>query len=113
LDSRVDHRPEETSGGEQQRVAVARALANNPAIILGDEPTGDLDSKSAMSLMELIAGLRKENRCTFILVTHDPIVVDQCDRAHSIRDGRILREVSKEENANLAQEGSRRLEGLY
>ena len=113
LEARVDHKPEEMSGGEQQRVAVARALANNPSIILGDEPTGDLDSKSASSLMELISGLRKESRCTFILVTHDPLVVDECDRAYSIRDGRIIREISKEENTRLAERESRPLDGLY
>ena len=106
LDARSEHRPEEMSGGEQQRVAVARSLANGPAIVLGDEPTGDLDSASARSLMELIDSLRREKGCTFILVTHDPLVVEHCDRAYSVRDGKIQREVAK-------TGGSGHLDGLY
>lgn len=113
LEARSEHKPEEMSGGEQQRVAVARALANNPAIVLGDEPTGDLDSASARSLMDLIGSLRGERRCTFVLVTHDPIVVEHCDRAYSVRDGRILREVSAGENEKAASGGSGSMEGLY
>jgi len=112
LEARSEHRPEEMSGGEQQRVAVARALANNPAIILGDEPTGDLDSGSARALMELIDSLRKEKRCTFVLVTHDPLVVEHCDRAYSVRDGKILREVKSQNPGRLGQESSG-LDGLY
>jgi putative ABC transport system ATP-binding protein len=91
LNLRVNHMPEELSGGEQQRVADARALSNGPSVILGDEPTGDLDSKSAKALMDLIWTLRKEKKVTFVLVTHDPIVVARCDRVYSIRDGKILR----------------------
>jgi len=64
-------------------------LANNPAIVLTDESTGDLDSKSARSLMNLVRRLNKENGQAFIIVTHDPIVVDACTRVYSIRDGRI------------------------
>ncbi len=94
LSLRVHHMPDELSGGEQQRVAVARALSNNPSVILGDEPTGDLDSKSARALMDLIWTLRKEKKVTFILVTHDPFVVTRCDRVYSIRDGKILREIT-------------------
>jgi putative ABC transport system ATP-binding protein len=93
LSLRVHHMPDELSGGEQQRVAVARALSNNPSVILGDEPTGDLDSKSARALMDLIWSLRKEKKVTFILVTHDPFVVTRCDRVYSIRDGKVLREI--------------------
>jgi len=91
----MDHMPNQMSGGEQQRVAVARALANNPPVILGDEPTGDLDSKSAKKLMELIRSLRRDTKITFILVTHDPIVVEGCDRVYSIRDGKITKEFSQ------------------
>jgi len=93
LSQRVSHMPEELSGGEQQRVAVARALSNNPSVILGDEPTGDLDSKSARALMDLIWKLRKEKKVTFVLVTHDPFVVARCDRVYSLRDGKVIREV--------------------
>lgn len=97
LEGRMDHFPDQMSGGEQQRVAVARALANSAPVILGDEPTGDLDSKSAESLMELIKKLCTEKQVTFVLVTHDPIVVAQCNRAYSMRDGRIIHELSKEQ----------------
>lgn len=92
LENRANHMPDELSGGEQQRVAVARALANHPAVVLGDEPTGDLDSKSAKKLMEVLKSLRKDEHATFILVTHDPIVVAECNRVCAIRDGKITRE---------------------
>ncbi len=92
---RTDHLPDQMSGGEQQRVAVARALANSPPIILGDEPTGDLDSKSAKKLVELIRTLRRENKVAFVLVTHDPLVVQGCDRVYSIRDGKVIKEFSQ------------------
>jgi len=89
LASRADHKPDELSGGEQQRVAIARALANRPSLILADEPTGDLDSKSAEALMNLIRMLREQYNQTFIIVTHDPIVVKECTKVYIIRDGRI------------------------
>ncbi len=89
LESRADHKPDELSGGEQQRVAIARALANNPAIVLADEPTGDLDSKSAKSLVSLVRRLNKENGQTFMIATHDPIVMEGCTRIYSMRDGRV------------------------
>jgi len=94
---RMDHLPNQLSGGEQQRVAVARALANNPPLILGDEPTGDLDSTAAKKLVELIRSLRKDTRITFIIVTHDPLVVAGCDRVCSIRDGKISKEFTQSE----------------
>jgi len=99
LETRADHKPDELSGGEQQRVAIARALANNPSVILADEPTGDLDSKSAMMFMELVKTLNKspDYNQTFVIVTHDPLVVHECTKAFTIRDGRIERELSKEE----------------
>jgi len=89
LEARADHKPDELSGGEQQRVAIARALANNPSIVLADEPTGDLDSKSALSLMKLVKDLNERNGQTFIIVTHDPIVAERCTKIYTIRDGRI------------------------
>ncbi|MCK4953147.1 ABC transporter ATP-binding protein [Candidatus Bathyarchaeota archaeon] len=89
LETRVDHKPDELSGGEQQRVAIARALANRPSIILADEPTGDLDSESAISLMKLIRKLKEQHNQTFINVTHDPLVVQECTKVYTIRDGRI------------------------
>jgi putative ABC transport system ATP-binding protein len=93
LDDRVEHFPDEMSGGEAQRVAIARALANEPAVVLGDEPTGDLDSKSAIDFLELVKSLNKENGQTFVLVTHDPLVVKECTKAYAIRDGKIEREI--------------------
>lgn len=89
LDARTNHKPDELSGGEQQRLAITRALANNPAIVLADEPTRDLDSKSAKSLMNLVRWLNKENGQMFIIVTRDPIVAEACTRVYNIRDGRI------------------------
>jgi putative ABC transport system ATP-binding protein len=96
LEERANHMPDEMSGGEQQRVAVARAFANGPSVILADEPTGDLDSKSASSLMELVKSLRKEKGVTFVVVSHDPLVIGSCDRAYAIRDGKVVRELSAE-----------------
>jgi putative ABC transport system ATP-binding protein len=96
LESRADHKPDELSGGEQQRVAIARALANNPSIILADEPTGDLDSKSAMMFMEMVKELNKKMDQTFVIVTHDLLVVHECTKAYTIRDGRIEGELSKQ-----------------
>lgn len=89
LESRADHKPDELSGGEQQRVAIARALANNPSIILADEPTGDLDSRSTVTFMKMVKELNKQKNKTFIIVTHDPHVVEQCNRVYTITDGKI------------------------
>jgi putative ABC transport system ATP-binding protein len=97
LEARAQHTPDELSGGEQQRVAIARALANNPTVILGDEPTGDLDSKSAAALMDFVKDLNKRTNQTFIMVTHDPLVVRESTKAYAMRDGRIERELQREE----------------
>ena len=116
LKERVDHMPDQMSGGEQQRVAIARALANNPPLVLADEPTGDLDSKSAKSLMDLIKALSNEKQVTFVLVTHDPIVVAQCDRAYAIRDGKITHGLSREEleSSKLSDKYDRAaMDGIY
>jgi putative ABC transport system ATP-binding protein len=113
LEPRANHMPEELSGGEQQRVAVARALANDPELILGDEPTGDLDSKSAKKLMELIRNLRREKKITFVLVTHDPIVVEACDRVYSIRDGKIVKEFSQNDIARAKLQDRDALTQVY
>lgn len=89
LEARADHKPDELSGGEQQRVAIARALANNPSVVLADEPTGDLDSESAITFMKLVRELNQRWNQTFIIVTHDPLVVEQCTKIYTIRDGRV------------------------
>src|SRR5688572_26962177 len=88
--NRKDHKPSELSGGEQQRVAVARALVNSPHMILADEPSGNLDSKNAVELHNLFFQLRKELGQTFIIVTHNADLSRMADRRLEIRDGQIL-----------------------
>jgi lipoprotein-releasing system ATP-binding protein len=92
LQDRMDHKPAELSGGEQQRVAVARALINEPSIILADEPSGNLDSKSAVELHRLFFDLRKQFNQTFIIVTHNQELADMADRKLTIVDGLISKE---------------------
>lgn len=87
LHDRIDHKPSELSGGEQQRVAVARALVNSPAIVLADEPSGNLDSTSAQQLHELIFDLNKSEGQTFIIVTHNQHLAQQSQRTLRIADG--------------------------
>lgn len=91
LSHRLGHKPNELSGGEQQRVAVARALMNNPGVIFADEPSGNLDSKSAKELHELFFNLRKEFQQTFIIVTHNDELANMADRKLEMRDGVIER----------------------
>jgi len=90
LSSRYNHKPNELSGGEQQRVAVARALMNNPAIIFADEPSGNLDSESAENLHNLFFKLREEFGQTFVIVTHNKELADMADRKIEMRDGNIV-----------------------
>ena len=90
LSHRYDHKPNELSGGEQQRVAVARALINNPAVILADEPSGNLDSQAAKNLHDLFFKLRDEFDQTFIIVTHNETLADMADRKLVMKDGIIL-----------------------
>ena len=90
LSHRIDHKPNELSGGEQQRVAVARALINNPSVILADEPSGNLDSESAKNLHELFFKLRDKFGQTFILVTHNEELAEMTDRKLTMIDGKIV-----------------------
>ena len=90
LSDRADHKPSEMSGGEQQRTAVARALINEPSIILADEPSGNLDSKNARELHELFFKLRKEFNQTFVIVTHNQELANMADRKLEIKDGVIM-----------------------
>lgn len=90
LSHRIDHKPNELSGGEQQRVAVARALINSPAVILADEPSGNLDSESAKNLHELFFKLRDEFGQTFVLVTHNEELAAMADRKLTMKDGKII-----------------------
>jgi lipoprotein-releasing system ATP-binding protein len=91
LKDRIHHKPNELSGGEQQRVAVARALINNPKVILADEPSGNLDSTSARNLHELFFKLREEFNQTFVIVTHNTELAEMTDRKLVMRDGKIVR----------------------
>jgi lipoprotein-releasing system ATP-binding protein len=90
LSERLNHKPAELSGGEQQRVAVARALANDPSIIFADEPTGNLDSANSESIHELIVELRDKFKKTFVIVTHNAALVNLADKVFEIKDGRIF-----------------------
>jgi len=92
LGDRIKHRPNEMSGGEQQRVAVARAIAKNPPIILADEPTGNLDSKSSKEIMNILSSLHKDQNITLVMITHDVNIAHYCQRIVHIQDGLITNE---------------------
>lgn len=90
LSNRCNHKPAELSGGEQQRVAVARALINDPAIVLADEPSGNLDTQNAHTLHELFFSLRSQFQQTFVIVTHNQELAQMSDRCIALRDGKIV-----------------------
>lgn len=93
----LNRRPDELSGGQAQRTAIGRALVHKPKIILADEPTGNLDSKSAKDVLELLHTINKTARTTIIMVTHDPIAASYCDRVLFIKDGEFFNEIYKDE----------------
>jgi putative ABC transport system ATP-binding protein len=93
LGDRMDHQPTELSGGQQQRVAIAWALVNGPPIIMADEPTGNLDSKSGAEVMEIIHRLHEERGITVVIVTHDEEIGEQAERVVRLRDGLVVNEV--------------------
>lgn len=92
LADRAGHRPTELSGGQQQRVAIARALVNKPVVIMGDEPTGNLDSSSSAEIIAMMRDINLETGTTFILVTHDPDIAAACDRVVHMKDGAVAHE---------------------
>jgi putative ABC transport system ATP-binding protein len=89
LADRMHHRPDELSGGQRQRVSIARALANKPSIVLADEPTGDVDTKTGEEILDIMHDLNKNMGVTFIVITHDPAIAEHCDRLIRIIDGQI------------------------
>lgn len=98
IEDLLDKRTFEVSGGQAQRTAIARALINNPSIVLADEPTGNLDSKAARNVMELLEKINNEEKVTTMMVTHDPVAASYCHRILFIKDGVIYNEIYKGDN---------------
>lgn len=98
LQSILHRRPDELSGGQAQRTAIGRAIIHKPKIILADEPTGNLDTKSAKDVLELLRQINEVERTTMIMVTHDPIAASYCDRVLFIKDGAFFNEIDKDES---------------
>jgi putative ABC transport system ATP-binding protein len=103
LEHRADHHPNQLSGGQQQRVAIARGLINNPSILLADEPTGNLDTRTSIEVMEIFQRLNRQG-LTIVLVTHEPDIAQYAARVISFRDGRVLRDHANETPRNAALE---------
>jgi putative ABC transport system ATP-binding protein len=92
LSGREDHHPNQLSGGQQQRVAIARSLVNHPSILLADEPTGNLDTKTSVEIMQLLTQLNEEKKITIILVTHEPDIASFTRRHIQFKDGQVLQD---------------------
>ena len=103
LSDRRRHKPDQLSGGEQQRVALARALITEPAIVLADEPTGNLDSKTGTKIMELLRRSRDELGQTIVVVTHDPRAASYADRVVFLRDGNVVRDLKFDRESEISQ----------
>jgi putative ABC transport system ATP-binding protein len=109
LSGREGALPSRLSGGQQQRVAIARALINRPHLILADEPTGNLDSRTGSEIVDLLLGLRDERGVTIVMATHDPTIAARCDRIIRFIDGRLVEDVdvaaAVDRDATLARLG--------
>jgi len=104
LSDRAEHKPDQLSGGQQQRVAIARAFINKPKIVLADEPTGNLDSKSGTAVLELLRRTCKELHATVVMVSHDPRAAAYADRVVFLQDGQIVRELPPRDDGHNPQE---------
>jgi len=107
---RMGHRPNELSGGQQQRVAIARALVGSPAIVLADEPTGALDTKTGAEIMDILTSLNHKQGLTVIIVTHEPDVAAYANRVLTLRDGQLISDGRPSRPAALAQQAPERLQ---
>ena len=96
LAERAHHTPNQLSGGQQQRVAIARALVNEPELILADEPTGNLDSRTSLEIMEILQRLNRERGLTIVLITHEHDIAEYAERVLTVRDGRLVSDVRVE-----------------
>src|SRR5437588_656348 len=104
LAGREQNHPNQLAGGQQQRVAIARALVNNPALILADEPTGNLDSRTSVEVMEIFQRLNRERRITLVLVTHEPDIASYADRVVVFKDGRVKKDYKVTAPRDAAEE---------
>ena len=104
LEDRAEHHPNQLSGGQQQRVAIARALLNDPAILLADEPTGNLDSRTSIEVMEIFQRLKEERGITIVLITHEPQVAEYGSRIIRFKDGRVVSDQANTSRRTAAAE---------
>jgi putative ABC transport system ATP-binding protein len=104
LGERADHTPSQLSGGQQQRVAIARALVTDPQLLLADEPTGNLDSRTSLEIMEVLQRLNVENGITIVLITHEPDIAEYAQRVVGFRDGRVMRDEPVTKRRDAARE---------
>ncbi len=106
LGERGHHTPSQLSGGQQQRVAIARALVTDPQLLLADEPTGNLDSRTSLEIMEILQRLNRENGITIVLITHEPDIAEYAQRVVGFRDGRVVRDEAVAKRRDAAQEAA-------